>query len=57
MDGANVEIAELVGDDNIFTFGEDSTDRYRAVMQEAIITHRSYYEKDSELKDVPSTSS
>lgn len=48
-DGANVEIHELVGDDNIYIFGDDSdtvVERYKKASYKAM----DYYKKDKNIK-------
>ncbi|MGF0066153.1 glycogen/starch/alpha-glucan phosphorylase [Lachnospiraceae bacterium SGI.085] len=49
MDGANVEIAELVGEDNIYTFGE-SSETVIARYERGDYCSKDYYEKDAALK-------
>ena len=49
MDGANVEIAELVGKDNIFTFGE-SSEIVIARYERGDYRSKDWYEKDKDLK-------
>ena len=48
LDGANVEIMETVGSDNIFIFGLRAEEV--VALRESGYTHRRYYEKDVELK-------
>ncbi len=50
LDGANVEIREEVGDDNIFIFGH--TVEEVAELRRAGYDPRRYYEADAELRDV-----
>jgi starch phosphorylase len=50
LDGANIEIKNEVGDDNIFIFGHTAEQIYD--MRKAGYTPKMYYENDSELKAV-----
>ena len=49
MDGANVEIADLVGEDNIYIFGE-SSDTVIEHYAKADYVSRTYYENDPKIR-------
>lgn len=49
MDGANVEMHQFVGDDNIYIFGE-SSEEVIGHYEKADYVSRSYYEKDENIK-------
>lgn len=49
MDGANVEMHQFVGDDNIYIFGE-SSEEVIAHYEKADYVSRSYYENDADIK-------
>lgn len=50
-DGANVEIHQLVGDDNIYIFGEDS-DTVIKHYEKADYVSKDFYEKDELIKEI-----
>ncbi|MFS1663879.1 glycogen/starch/alpha-glucan family phosphorylase [Streptococcus sp. zg-JUN1979] len=50
MDGANVEIAELAGQDNIYTFGKDSDTIIDLYATEGYVS-RDYYANDEAIKE------
>lgn len=49
-DGANVEIAQLVGADNIYTFGE-SSDTVIEHYEKADYVSKDYYDEDADIKE------
>ena len=49
MDGANVEMHQFVGDDNIYIFGE-SSEEVISHYEKADYVSRDYYEKDAAIK-------
>ena len=49
MDGANVEMLQFVGDDNIYIFGESSEEVIKHY-EKADYVSRSYYENDANIK-------
>lgn len=49
MDGANVEIAELAGAENIYTFGKDSESIIKLYETGGYVS-KEYYENDKEIK-------
>lgn len=50
MDGANVEIAEMAGKDNIYSFGKDS-DTIIDLYAKSGYVSKDYYDKDAEIKE------